>query len=554
MSRFYRLPAVLLAASLILAPAMLIADDETPAAKPAADKTADKAATADKATEKAQPADVTTQGTVTVAGEKIAYTAIAGTITVGSTDIQDAQLGLDGKPQPGSQLALDAPKEPKDATPVARMFYVAYFKKDAKAEDRPIMFFYNGGPGSSTVWLHMGSLGPKHVVTSGDQHLPAAPYKLVDNAYSLLDTSDLVFIDMPGTGFGRLTGKDAEKAFWGVDEDANAFARFIARFITKYNRWNSPKYIFGESYGTTRSAILAKILEGKSIDLNGVILLSQIFNFTTDIDFPTGNPGVDLPYELALPTYAATAWYHKKLPQQPAALEPFLKEVEEFAMGPYAHALAQGTDLGAEEKQQVAEKLHEYTGLPVAYLLKANLRVFGGEFEKTLQDDQDLTTGRLDTRFSGPTIDSLSQTADYDPQSSAISSAYVTLFNDYVRRELKYGEGQTYLPEALFGSTHWNLAHHDFPINLNVSNDLAEALKTNPRLKIMVNGGYYDLATPFFAAQYEDKHLPIPQSLAKNIEYDWYESGHMVYVLDESLKQLHDRVAAFIKKTQADNK
>jgi carboxypeptidase C (cathepsin A) len=549
MFRLHRLLAALLAVSLFFAPALLRADDETPAAKQATGNSADKAA------EKAPPTEVTTQGTVTVAGEKIAYTAIAGTLIVGSTDIQDAQLGLDGKPQPGSQLALDVPKEPKDATPTARMFYVAYFKKDAKAEDRPIMFFYNGGPGSSTVWLHMGSLGPKHVVTSGDQHLPAAPYKLVDNAYSLLDTSDLVFIDMPGTGFGRLTGKDAEKAFWGVDEDANAFARFIARFITKYNRWNSPKYIFGESYGTTRSAVLANILENhKNIDLNGVILLSQIFNFTTDIDSPTGNPGVDLPYELALPTYAATAWYHKKLPQQPAALEPFIKDVEEFAMGPYAHALALGTDLTSAEKQQVAEKLHEYTGLPVAYLLKGNLRINGGEFEKTLQDDQDLTTGRLDTRFSGPNLDPLSQGAEYDPQSSAISSAYVSLFNDYVRRELKYGEGQTYLPEALFGSTHWNLVHHDFSINLNVSNDLAEALKTNPRLKIMVNGGYYDLATPFFAAQYEDKHLPIPQSLAKNIEYDWYESGHMVYVLDDSLKLLHDRVAAFIKKTQAEGK
>jgi carboxypeptidase C (cathepsin A) len=546
MSRIHRFPAALLAACLIFAPALLKADDEA-TAKPAADKVADKTA------EKAPPAEVTTQGTVEVSGQKIAYTAITGTLIVGSTDIQDAQLGLDGKPQAGSQLALDAPKDPKDVTPVARIFYVAYFKKDAKAEDRPITFFYNGGPGSSAVWLHMGSLGPKHVVTSGDQHLPAAPYKLVDNAYSLLDTSDLVFIDMPGTGFGRLVGKDAEKAFWGVDEDANAFARFIARFITKYNRWNSPKYIFGESYGTTRSAVLANILENrKNIDLNGVILLSQIFNFTTDIDMPTSNPGVDLPYELALPTYAATAWYHKKLPQQPAALEPFLKDVEEFAMGPYAHALALGTDLSAAEKQQVAEKLHEYTGLPVAYLLKANLRVNGGEFEKTLQDDQDLTTGRLDTRFSGPNLDSLSQGAEYDPQSSAISSAYVSLFNDYVRRDLKYGDGQTYLPMALFGGAQWNLVHDHNPINLNVSNDLAEALKTNPRLKIMINGGYYDLATPFFAAEYEDKHLPIPQSLAKNIEYDWYESGHMVYVLDDSLKQLHDRVAAFIKKTQAE--
>jgi carboxypeptidase C (cathepsin A) len=532
------LPAALLAASLLALPSFLRAEDAPAAPKPAA------------AIEKPLPTEVTTQGTVDAGGQHIAYTAIAGTLTVGATDVQDAQLGLDGKPQAGSQLALNEPKEPKDAAPLAHIFYVAYFKKDAKAEDRPITFFYNGGPGSSTVWLHMGSLGPKHVVTMGDQHLPAAPYKLVDNASSLLDTSDLVFIDMPGTGFGRLTGKDPEKAFWGVDEDANAFARFIARFITKYNRWNSPKYLFGESYGTTRSAVLANILENrKNIDLNGVILLSQIFNFTTDIDGPSGNPGVDLPYELALPTYAATAWYHKKLPNQPAALEPFLKEAEDFAMGPYAHALALGTDLTDAEKQTVAEKLHEYIGLPVAYLLKANLRVNGGEFEKTLLDDQNLTTGRLDTRYSGPNLNPLSEQAEYDPQSSAISSAYVSLFNDYVRRDLKYGEGQTYLPEAQFGSAQWSTVHRGNPVSLNVAPDLAEALKTNPRLRVMVNGGYYDLATPFFAAAYEEKHLPIPQVLAKNIEYSWYESGHMVYVRDESLKQLHDRVAAFIKST-----
>jgi carboxypeptidase C (cathepsin A) len=536
-----------LAAAMLALPVTICAMDDTAAAKPAAtDKPADKPA------EKAMPADVTTQGEVNAGGKHIAYNAIAGTLTVGATDPQDAQLGMDGKPQAGSQLEIAAPKEAKDADPTARMFYVAYFKKDVKAEDRPITFFYNGGPGAATVWLHMGSLGPKHVVTDTDTHMPAAPYKMVDNANSLLDVSDLVFIDMPGTGFGRLNGKDAEKAFWGIDEDANAFARFIARFITKYNRWNSPKYIFGESYGTTRSAVLADILENsKNIDINGVILLSQIFNFTTDIDIPMGNPGVDLPYVLALPTYAATAWYHKKLPAQPAALEPFLKDVEEFTNGPYAHALALGTDLGAAEKETVAEKLHEYTGLPVAYLLKANLRVSGGEFEKTLQDDQDTTTGRLDTRFSGPTLDPLSQFADYDPQSSAISSAYVSLFNDYVRRDLKYGEGQTYLPEAQFGIAQWDFKHRGNPVSVNVAPDLAEAMKTNPRLKVMVNGGYYDLATPFFAAQYEEKHLPIPQSLAKNIEYDWYESGHMVYVRDESLKQLHDRVAAFITSTGA---
>jgi carboxypeptidase C (cathepsin A) len=551
----------LLTALLILAPTLspALADDKK-------DDKADKAAAAEK--EKVLYADSTTQGTVDVGGEHIAYTAVVGVLTVAANDIDDAQLGLDGKPLPGSQLALDEPKEPKDANPTARMSYVAYFKgapgdgssslgqkKDARAEDRPITFFYNGGPGAATVWLHMGSLGPKHVVTEGDQHLPAAPYKLADNANSLLDTSDLVFIDMPGSGFGRLLGKEPGKAFWGIDEDANAFARFIVRFITKFNRWNSPKFIFGESYGTTRSAVLANILQNnKNVDLNGVILLSQVFNFTTDIDDPTANPGVDLPYVFALPTYAATARYHKKLPTQPAALDPFLKEVEEYAMGPYTHALALGTDLSDSEKQAVAEKLHEYTGIPAAYWVKANLRVSGGEFTKTLQDDENLTTGRLDTRFSGPTLDPLSEGAQYDPQSSAIASAYVSLFNDYVRRDLKYGEGQTYLDHAIFAGTHWDEKHHGNTSSTNVANDLAEALKTNPRLRVMVNGGYYDLATPFFAAQYEEKHLPIPQSLAKNIEYDWYESGHMVYVREESLKQLHDRVAAFIKSTLADGK
>ncbi len=534
-----RLARLALAVSLLFPPLALQAEVDT----------ASKASAADKSIDKPAHADVTTQGAVDVNGQHIVYTAVAGILTVGATDVQDGQLGLDGKPEPGSQLELSAPKEAKDAPPVARMFYVAYFKKDAKAEERPITFFYNGGPGSSTVWLHMGSLGPRHVVTSGDQHLPAAPYKLVDNGNSLLDVSDLVFIDAPGTGFGRLIGKDAPKAFFGVDQDGGAFARFIARFITKYNRWNSPKFLFGESYGTTRSAVLAKMLEDReSIDLNGVILLSQILNFNTFIDGAKQNPGVDLPYVLALPTFAATAWYHKKLPQQPAALEPFLQEVEGFAVGPFSHALAQGTDLSDAEKQSVAEKLHDYTGLTVAYLLKANLRVSGGEFEKSFQDDTDQTLGRYDTRFSGPSINPLSENADYDPQSAAISSAYVSLLNDYMRRDLKYGEDQTYLPSLTEDQEgEWNFKHNDNPFGVNVSSDLADAMKTNPGLKVMLNGGYYDMATPFFGAEYEEKHLPIPQSLAKNITYAWYESGHMVYVRDECLKQLHDRVAAFIK-------
>jgi carboxypeptidase C (cathepsin A) len=467
MTSHNRLAAGLCVAAMLFCQERAIAQDDTTAKR---DTAAHRPGTArEKAMEPAAPPDAITRGTIDAGGQHIAYSAIAGTITVGATDVDDAQLGPDGNPQPGSQLALNAPKEAKDAPPVARMFYVAYFKNDPKPENRPVTFLYNGGPGSATVWLHMGSLGPKHVVTPGDTHLAGAPYTLVDNPYTLLDVSDLVFIDMPGTGFGRLLGKDPDKAFWGLDQDGDAFARFIARFLSKYGRWNSPKFLFGESYGTTRSAVLAADLQRRSIDLNGVMLLSQIFNFNTDIDFPPDNPNSDLACELGLPTFAATAWYHKKLPQQPAAFEPFLNEVEQFAMGPYAHALAEGTDLGTQEEQQAAEKLHQYTGLPVAYWIKARLRVDGGEFRKALQDSNDVTTGRLDTRFSGPDLDPLSEGGQYDPQSAAISSAYISLFNDYVRKVLKYGEGQTYLPSALFNGAHWQWRGTNSEAGANVS-------------------------------------------------------------------------------------
>ena len=491
------------------------------------------------------PQDSTTQGSVHIGGQTINYQAVAGTILVAATNDADAALGL--SPAAG--------KETPDAPPTARMFYVAYFKKDVAPESRPVTFIYNGGPGSSTMWLHMGAFGPRRVVTADDQHTSPAPYELVDNGDSLLDVSDLVFIDAPGTGFGRLFGKDKEKAFWGVDPDAHAFARFIARFLSTYQRWNSPKYLFGESYGTTRSAVVAGILETEShIDLNGVILLSQILNFDDSADEPQWNPGIDLPYELALPTFAATAYYHKSLPTQPAALAPFLAEVEQFALGDYAAALAQGSLLPDATRQAIAEKLHQYTGLPVAYILKADLRVNTGQFNHNLQGNEDLTTGRLDSRFSGPTIDPLSEEAAYDPQAAAISSAYISSFNDYVRRQLKFGDGLTYLPESDAINNDWQ-GKHKAPGSpgeswgINVMPDLATAMKFNPRLKVMLNGGYFDLATPYFAARYEMSHLPIQANLRQNIEFSWYESGHMVYLHEASLKQLHDKVAAFIDST-----
>ena len=498
-------------------------------------------------------------GSVAVEGQRIDYHAVAGTIVVHPKGWDDAaaqgRTALSDKPATGGDAAKDegAPNNPKAE---AAMFYVAYFKKGAPSADRPITFLYNGGPGSSTVWLHMGAFGPRRVVTRDDSHTPAAPYNVVDNAYSLLDASDLVFIDAPGTGFSRIAGKDKEKAFWGTDADAYAFGEFVMGFLSKYGRWNSPKYLFGESYGTPRSAILVNALTTEhDIDFNGVILLSQILNFDLSVDGPSLNPGTDEAYIVGLPTYAASAWYHNRLPgQRPADLEAFLHEVEQFATGEYASALQVGSELDAGRRQAVAAKLAAYTGLPEAYVLKADLRIEGGMFTQMLQDNLGMTTGRLDSRFSGPSIDPLNKEADYDPQSAAISSAYVAAFNDYSRKTLGYGAGRSYKPEIdVFKS--WSFQHQPpgqpFPVPgaLNVMPDLAYAMKYDPQLKIMVNGGYYDLATPFYEGWYEMHHLQIPATLQNNIEYRYYPSGHMVYAHEESLKALHDNVAAFIRKT-----
>jgi carboxypeptidase C (cathepsin A) len=487
-----------------------------------------------------------TQGSITVGGHPMAYQAEAGILVVHVKDPMD-----DDPP-----AAHDEHGNPPPIPPEASMSYVAYFRGDKEDPHRPITFLYNGGPGSSTVWLHMGAFGPKRVRTADDTHSAAAPYRVVDNEYSLLDVSDLVFIDAPGTGFGHLRGADKEKAFYGVDQDAHAFANFIVEFLNRHKRWNSPKYLFGESYGTTRSAALSSILENeKELDLNGIILLSQILNFDDSPDGPQFNPGVDLPYMLALPTYTATAWYHHKLPNQPADLETLLREVENFAISDYAQALAAGATLSAERKSAIAAKLHDYTGLPADYIERANLRVNGGEFEKTLLGAE-VTTGRLDTRFSGPTLDPMSKEAEYDPQSAAISSAYVSAFNDYVRNTLKFGDKMIYKAEIDVEKT-WEFQHQPpgapqkLPGTPNVMVDLAVAMKQNPKLKVQLNGGYYDLATPYFAAMFELRQLPIERSLQDNIEMHFYTSGHMVYAHEPDLKALHANVAAFIEKTKS---
>jgi carboxypeptidase C (cathepsin A) len=494
-----------------------------------------------------KPGAVTTSGSVRVEGHDIAYRAVAGRIIVHAKNWDDAALSSGGKPL---GMATGAP--------VASMFYVAYFKSGAAAENRPVIFLFNGGPGSSTMWLHMGAFGPVRVVTPSHTHAPAAPYRVVNNAYSLLDASDLVFIDAPGTGFSRVAGKQAQASFYGVDQDANAFSSFVIQFLTTYGRWNSPKYLLGESYGTPRAAAMAKILEiDRDVGLNGLIMVSQCLNSDLSVDNPETNPGVDLPYELVLPTYAATAWYHHRLPSEPAQLVPFLKEVEAFAMGPYADALTEGNDLSPARFDAIARKLHQYTGLPVAYLKKANLRVDGGQFDKVVQSSAGLTTGRIDTRFDGPDMDPLSEFADYDPQAAALSSAYDSAVNQYVRRVLRYTTSLYYRPDDYAElSDIWD-AHHQpagapFPLaNINVMPDLAAAMNYDPDLKVMVNGGYFDLATEYMEGWYEMHHLQISQKLQANIQYDYYPSGHMIYAREASLKTLHDNISTFIR--QSDN-
>jgi carboxypeptidase C (cathepsin A) len=540
--------------------ALALAGPAFPAAAPTAPTPPDRKADSDSERpesgkfEPFKSESVSSNGTVTIGAQSVPYQAVAGTLIVHPRDWDD--VPRDPKAERANPTPGEDGGDARNPTAEASMFYVAYFKNGGGS--RPVTFVYNGGPGSATVWLHMGAFGPRRIVTATDGHTPAAPYSLINNGSSLLDATDLVFIDAPGTGFSRIAGKDKEKEFFGVDQDAYAFAQFISQFLTKYGRWNSPKYLFGESYGTPRSAVLINQLESeRAVDFNGVILLSQILNFDLSPDRPTGNPGIDLPYQTVLPTYAATAWYHKKLPGGHKDLDALLAEVEQFSMGDYGRALAAGSALSPADKRAIAEKLHQYTGLSVEYILKADLRIDGGEFRQILQDDAGLTTGRLDTRFSGPDIDPLSQRADYDPQSTALGSAYVSAFNEYVRKDLRYGDGRDF-KHSVSAGRNWSFVHQQPGQNQrfgssrqgsNVMPDLANAMKINPNLKIQLNAGYFDLATPFYQGVYEMRHLPIPANLQANIEYKFYDSGHMVYAKDSSLKLLHDNVVGFIRRT-----
>lgn len=472
-----------------------------------------------------------TEGAVTIDGKRIAYKAITGLLVVRNAKGQ----------------------------PYVSMSYVAYIKQGvADASRRPVTFFYNGGPGSSSVWLHMLGFGPKLVVVGNDKPTPPAPYQLVNNGDSLLNVTDEVFIDAPGTGFGRIItkaegGVGTPKMVYGVDQDARAFAHFIQQYLTANNRWNSPKFLYGESYGTMRSAVLANMLEtDDNIALNGVILQSALLNIDIDVDFPKMNPGANnICFVLALPSYAATAWYHHKLPQQPADFDAFLKQVEHFAVTKYEMALTQGSLLSPAARQAIAEQLHQYTGLSTAYILKSRLRVGGPQFAHELLGDSDDITGRLDSRYSGPALDPLAEEAGYDTMDSAIDAPTVAEFNEYVRNTLDFGKDMTYKPQIdVFKQ--WDFIHKQPGINVpiaampNAMPDLADAMKHDPNLHILLLGGYFDLGTPFYAAEYEMHQLPIPLKLQDNISYHFFKSGHLVYLNPAAHKGLQKAAAAFI--------
>ena len=503
---------------------------------------------ADKRDEKSEAAKAAAKEKVEAAAEKVVVTA--HNLSLGGRTI-----GY--KATAGTMLIRDDKGKPD-----ASMFYVAY-TADGESSKRPVTFLYNGGPGSASIWLHMGSYGPVRIVTSSPDPTAPAPYQVVANPDSLLDKSDLVFVDAIGTGYSKGLAKEKDdkekgdkdkddnpnKRFWGTDQDIDAFGRFIARYITVNKRWNSPKFLFGESYGTPRSAGLAKYLEEHGIALNGVVLLSSILNYGSRL------PGLDNDYVNLLPSYAAIAWYHNKTPNRPATLEPYLTEVRNFARGDYAVALNKGQDLAPAERDAIAERMAKYTGLSAAYLKEANLRVSQPRFRKELLRDDRRTLGRYDGRFEGIDMDAAGESPETDPADTAIRGAFTAAFNDYIVRELNYTSDVPYTTSAA-AINDWDWKHklrgqmRPVPLPITVP-DLSEAMRTNPHLKVMSANGWFDLATPFFATEYDLAHMDIDPKLRSNLTFTYYPSGHMVYLNLEAAKQFKADLAKFYDSATA---
>ena len=437
-----------------------------------------------------------------------------------------------------------------DEKPYGNIFYVAYTLDGAEPGSRAVSFLYNGGPGSATIWLHMGSFSPVRIQTDSPNPTAGPPFKLVPNEDSLLDKTDLVFIDAPLTGFSRAVGKGTAKDFTGVDQDLRAFDRFIIRYLTVNQRWNSPKFLIGESYGTTRSAALADMLGNDGVQLNGVVLISSILNYNIRAG------GYDSLYVFNLPSYAAAAWYFNKVQDKPADVAAWVEQARQFASGPYAQALFAGDRLPAARLDDVAKQVSHFTGLSVDYIKEANLRISPTRFRKEVLRDDRKTLGRYDMRFEGMDVDAAGENPSYDASDTGITGAFVAAFHDYLSRELKYETNDEYRPSA--GSIgQWDWKHRPTSgggfsggggeqSQPYVAADLASAIRKNPHLHVFSANGYFDLATPFFATEFDLDHMNLEPALRGNVQFGYYPSGHMIYLNVEALHKLKADLAGFI--------
>ncbi len=490
-----------------------------------------------------------TQSSVAFAnGSTLGFTAVAGLLPVGGTDEEDAALNAMGStPAPTTGRGSDS------GPAIARMSYVAYFTHGADAGHRPILFLYDGGPGSSSRGLLMASFGPVRigVPQPGDAAGTATIPDIVNNPDSLLDVADLVFIDAPGTGFGRIEGRDAAGTFYGIDGDAAAFARFIERFRGRFHRWMSPVYLFGHSYGTMRNAVLARLLSDDDAPPSGIISSNQWLNADDFLDSGPANPGTDSPYIYALPTYAAIAWYHPRVPNPPAALRPWLDEVEAFALHDYASALLAGSTLPAKQEQAAAERLELYTGISAKTWIAARLRISGVEFRRLVLTNADRAVGRIDARYTAPVNNLLASSASGDAFGDAVGPTIAAATQRYERDVLKLVPDYTFNAYADVPDLRWNEFHSTtgkpWESFYNVMPDLAQAMTENPAMRVLLIGGYYDLATTYFASLQEIRHLTIPQDMQANIDVALYPTGHEPYIVDGVRRAMHDRIAHLIQ-------
>ncbi|HKJ17433.1 MAG TPA: peptidase S10 [Xanthomonadales bacterium] len=464
-----------------------------------------------------------TKGSVRIDGQNIEYTATAGWLIM----------------------------ENDEGEPIARFGYTAYTRDGIDAAERPIMFAFNGGPGSSSIWLHMGILGPQRVIVNDGGFAPPPPAERVANEYSIIDVTDLVMVDPVGTGFSKPIGEGKGEDFWGVDQDIQSVGAFVKKYVTENHRWASPKYILGESYGGIRSAGLVWHMQNQhSMNFNGVVMVSPFLNMGSGIDGTT----LDMPHVLYLSTLASTAWYHDMIPNKPADLAAFVEEVDQFAYNEYAPALMKGYTIDESEKAEIAARLAGYTGTDVDYWMKADLRVSHQQFTQELMRDNEKIAGRIDSRFVGPSVNPLGESMDYDPFFPSVGPAFTAGFFDYMHADLNFGHGEEYIVSGGVGGQ-WDWEHSPPSSGAwvipwaDLRPDLSMAMTMNPGLHLLVQQGYYDLATPIGATRHDISHLDISAEARERITMEYYEAGHMMYLHQPSLEKYREDLANFVRET-----